>query len=496
VDGVNVRSLLRRYLVLVGVCALLGGMVGAYLELRQPPGYVATIRVFAYSGQGDRIPVSQTTTLAIQKMDTYGRLVSSTRLSQRIVERLNLPVSPRALASNTSAALDKDTVVMTVKVRASSKEDARAAADVLPDELTRLVNQLSDVSVSDPVATIFTTIDGPDVVKSTSMRRLALSVVLGLVIGAAVGLAAAAVRDRSRGPRSPEALSAMVGAPVLGIIPGARLRWNGAVGRDRAAPSSMRGLPRRTWARASSVLRPGVSSGRLTGARPEVEQPTSWLAGLDESQRLAFHRLARNLAALSDRTERLVMVCAATQGTGATTVATGLAAAIAERGQRAVLVDAQFTVPGVAATLSLAEGSAPRGRGDTARPACVSGVTGLDVISLHVDDPGALTVEGRRAIHSELAKLRHDYDVVVVDTAPVLARSDLPSLVDAADAVLLVVNQMASSSGDVAAAVEVLRAVGASNFGMVVNKADPKTLNQALLLSGIVDASHPAVRSS
>ena len=212
-------SLLRRYAALVALCAVIGGGVGAFMELRSASAYVATIRVFATSKGADNVPISQTTTLAVQRMESYVRLADSTRLADRLISRLGLGMTPGALSARISANLEKDTVIMTVTVGADTADQARAIAEALPSEYTSLVNQLVDVPVSAEDATIFTTIDGPDVGKSSSPTRLGISIIFGAVLGGAVGMAIASVRARRLAGRTPLGVSSLTGLPVVGVIP-------------------------------------------------------------------------------------------------------------------------------------------------------------------------------------------------------------------------------------------------------------------------------------
>ncbi len=234
-------SLLRRYAALVAVFAIIGGGVGAFMELRNASAYVATVRVFATSKPSDNIVVSQSATLAVQRMESYVRLADSSRMADRLISQARAPTTPAALASRMSASLEKATVIMTVTVGADTADEARAIAEAVPSEYTSLVNQLADVPISSNDATIFTTIDGPDVGKSSSPTRLALSIIFGVVLGGALGMAVASVRARRLAGRTPEGVGELTDLPVVGIVPAARCRRRTTTApatRCRAGPSA------------------------------------------------------------------------------------------------------------------------------------------------------------------------------------------------------------------------------------------------------------------
>ena len=446
-DRYNAWAAVRRSWILVLIPALLGLGAGGYFELSKPSAYVATIRVFANSGQADSVQVSQSTSLALQRMGSYVKLADSTEFAQRLVTKLDLPESASLVAQRISANLEKDTVIMQISVGGTTRDEAERIADALPAEYTSFVNELVASTTSSRGTVVFTTIDGPRVHRATSVAKIGLSSAFGLFVGLAMGLALALARSRRQVGRSPAALSALTGAAVVGIIP-------------KLSESSMR---------------------HSTSAESE------------ELLRLASHRLARNLPYLGVPANGVVVVTAATQGAGTTKVAVGLAGALAQRGERVLIVDAAFS-----SSLSALLGV------DVRYPASavIRGGTDLDKALVHVQQPRRIDFLSYGAKHglehspaerqreSEMyGELRSRYDSIIIDAAPVLARAEAPIGLEHADAVLLVVDHASNSPQVVRAAGDALVAMTSTPTGLVVNKAAVDVIPREQVMSGVVLAS-------
>jgi Mrp family chromosome partitioning ATPase len=76
------------------------------------------------------------------------------------------------------------------------------------------------------------------------------------------------------------------------------------------------------------------------------------------------------------------------------------------------------------------------------------------------------------AIERLLARLRQQFDHVILDTSPVFASDDVANLAPRADGTLFVVRNGLSRSGPVAEALELLSRRQAKILGVVVNGAD------------------------
>ncbi len=436
-------ELVRRSIIAILICTLLGGILGFFMVNRSPAGFESSVLVYANSNKAERLPVSGGGTLAVQRMESYVRLAGSSKLGEQVVNRLHLTRSPNAVANSMSATLDKDTVLMTIRVTAPTKEEAEQIAGILPEEYTLLVRQLVGTSANDDFATVFTTVDGPSTSETRSLFKLALNTIFGLVLGAIVGLALASLRARlDRGVRSPDALRELTGLPVVGIVP-------------ESPPVDLR-------------------------HRTDAEGLPRWNA---------YQRLALNLEHLTPgRDRRLVVVTSAVHGAGTSETAAGLAASLADYGHRVVLVDANWRDDALIRAFGL---SSTTGLGDViSRSVPVSqaltrvpGDADLSVLGSGTGD-GELTPVMRRELARVLADLRYGYDAVIVDCPPVLASMDAATAVRTADSVLLVTDQYLTPKDEIVAAAKTVRAMGSEATGFVQNRVVPRTIGRSQMLSG------------
>jgi Mrp family chromosome partitioning ATPase/capsular polysaccharide biosynthesis protein len=200
-----------------------------------------------------------------------------------------------------------------------------------------------------------------------------------------------------------------------------------------------------------------------------IDDSTQGVATFSARSREAFRdlRVALDLTA-SPAKYRIIAVCSAMPGEGKTSVARGLALAYCEVGRSVVIVDLDLrrarlaerfglpATPGVSDVVggvasldeakSTIEVSVPAGGKRKTAPAAdlPSTVTGFATeFSLTVIPPGsrpanALAVMEDHRLSEIVAELGEEYDVVIVDTAPLVPVSDAIPVLGYADATLIV----------------------------------------------------------
>ncbi len=194
----------------------------------------------------------------------------------------------------------------------------------------------------------------------------------------------------------------------------------------------------------------------------------------------SYRKLMTNLMySASQPGLRVVVVTSASAGEGKTTTAANLAVAFAQQGRRVVLIDADLRrarihdVFGLGLEPGLTDilvGNATLEQG--IRP---SGIAGLSVIPAGTLPPNPLEFLGGERMRDLLETLRERFDVVLIDTPPVLVTADAALMGVQADGVVLVVR--AGKSERVAArhAVEQIAHLGGRILGAVLNDPDART---------------------
>ena len=184
-----------------------------------------------------------------------------------------------------------------------------------------------------------------------------------------------------------------------------------------------------------------------------------------------FLRLRDSIVHLGgqDRHATLV-VTSARAGEGRTSVAIGLAKAYTAAGRNVVLVDADLRDPQVAELLSVA---ARPGLADVLAGGSLSSALragrhpGLSVLPAAVPEHDASDLVGSERMRLVCQELAARFDVVIVDTPPLLAASDALGLVQEASGVVLVVRMDHTSRRALQRSAQILGRAGANVLGPV-----------------------------
>ncbi|MHB1034190.1 MAG: polysaccharide biosynthesis tyrosine autokinase [Pirellulales bacterium] len=169
---------------------------------------------------------------------------------------------------------------------------------------------------------------------------------------------------------------------------------------------------------------------------------------------------------------RVVMVTSAESQEGKTTLSSQLAASLARSGRRTLLIDGDLRRPAAHRLfeLPLENGLCEVLRGeaevdDVIRPTRVPGLWMIPAGRCDMDSIQALAKE---PIHAVFARLKREFDFIVVDSGPVLSIADSLLLGQHVDAVILSLLRDVSQVAKVYEARERLNAVGIPVFGAVM----------------------------
>ncbi len=279
------------------------------------------------------------------------------------------------------------------------------------------------------------TVRAASVPTAPASPNLRLNLVLGLVIGLAVGVAVAVVRELlDTRVRSTADVEDVTDAPVLGVI-----------GYEADAPE-----------------------------HPLIVQESPQAVRAE-----AFRRLRTNLQFLElGPAARTYVMTSALPGEGKTTTSVNLAITLADSGQRVVLVDADLRRPAVARYLGI-EGSVGLTTiliGKVAVEDAVQpwGNGNLDVIASGEIPPNPSELLGGESMAQLLERLRTEYDVIVVDTPPLLPVTDAAILAKGVGGAIVVVGAGTVHRNQLDTALSALGTVGVRPLGIVVNRVPVK----------------------
>jgi len=314
------------------------------------------------------------------------------------------------------------------------------AATALLNQEAVLKEQLAQMQVSGSVDTgavaLVTPAQAP---ASPSSPKPAQDALLGLAAGLTLGLAAAFLRD-SLDDRltSKEATEHAGGAPVLAMTP--------------AVPSFRRSAP--------LVV--------------TVTEPNSPAAESYRSLRtsLQFARQERQLSSL--------LVTSPGVSEGKTSTLANLGVVFAQAGERVLLVSCDLRRPRIGAFFGLDEQAGltsvlldERTLEEAILP--VPGIDRLSLLPAGPVPPNPAELLGSPRVLDIFTRLRDQYDLVLIDSPPVLPVTDAAILSRQTDATLMLAAAGQTRRADLHRAVEKLDQVGATILGTVLNKVTRQT---------------------
>ncbi|MDN5861799.1 MAG: polysaccharide biosynthesis tyrosine autokinase, partial [Pseudonocardia sp.] len=423
------RVLREQWLVVVIAVVLgLGGAAAAFFL--RAPDYTAKLTMYVSSQEGDNtLDAYQGARLSQQRVTSYVELVTSRRVAADVVRQLNLPLTPDQLAAKVKASSALDSVLIDVAVTDESPELAAEIANTTGTVFVGLVAELErPVDPTRPPAVAVRVVQPAPVPERPSSTGLAVTLALGLLAGLAVGVGGALARNAlDTSVKSPEVLRELADAPNLGTI----------------------------------AFDAEVPKHPLT-VHEDPQSPRSE----------AFRQLRTNLAFVDvDNPHKVLVVTSSMPNEGKTTTLANLAIALAAAGSRVLVIEADLRRPKLSEMLGL-----DRTAGLTtvltgrARPEQVIqpwGSGAFDVLSSGPLPPNPSELLGSNHMEVMLRELRGRYDVILVDTPPLLPVTDAAAVAPATDGAILVCRFKQTTRAQVEAAAEALEAVSAPVLGTV-----------------------------
>jgi len=215
----------------------------------------------------------------------------------------------------------------------------------------------------------------------------------------------------------------------------------------------------------------------VTGLQILAEFPTVGRHDFDRLREPSSYLRTNLLFATQEAHPRVFMVTSSVENEGKTTVARHLAEGFVRYGYRTLLVDADLRAPSVADGYDIV-GSVPEA---ATTESWLSDPGGAHhILTVTLDDDGHLDVIPQfkhvpnapellgRGFRSALGRWQ-EYDVVVVDTPPVLAVADPLTIAPHCTGTVFVVDRHRSDRRKLIGAVDALRRVGVQILGVVAN---------------------------
>lgn len=435
------QVMLRRWFIVLAF-TVAGGLGGLALGNSVGTQYTSeSVVLVAPASTASPNDLSQVSIYISNSLATFAGLATKPVVLAPVLSDLELAETPESLAQRVRTASTTGQALIAISVTDSNRITAARIANAIAASLVEVVTDSSTPPPSTvagaPTATSpvkLSVVQEAETPTDPSGPGTSFFVILGLIVGLALGVAAALIWARvGRGIRDEDDLVRASALPVIGRIP------RGKVSR-------------------SQLLVMDTSS-----TTPIAE---------------AFRSLRTVILTTPSEGRGLHVITSPTAGDARATTATAvnLAAALAESGLQVLLVDAN--VRGVGSPLPL--GSQDRqvtglsevllGSAPIERAIQSTDVPGLALVAAGAPSQRASSRLGSEAARELLADLATRFDAVVFDTAPVLEVADSAALASLADDVILVVSTAAGRRTTVEDALELLDQVDAEVIGTVFTR--------------------------
>ncbi|TMV81511.1 polysaccharide biosynthesis tyrosine autokinase, partial [Thioclava sp. BHET1] len=297
--------------------------------------------------------------------------------------------------------------------------------------------------------------------KAPSSPRKSHILVLAGLLGLVLGLGTVLVREARRATfRRARGLEEATGLPVLGQIP--------------LFPIKAR-------------------AGLLRYLRAK---PASAEADALRSLRTAL------LLRFETRDEKVVMVSSSVPGEGKSSLSLALAASLAQMGKSVLLIEGDLRRRifhhYLADRPAQAKGLASVLRGETPMAVALihDAMTGADILMADEAKGNAADLLSSDAFVALIARLRGDYDLILIDTPPVLVVPEARAIAQLADWIAFVVRWESTSQAQVQNALRLFETVNRPVSGLILNQIDRKRMARYGYRDSIADVSGQGAQGS
>lgn len=422
---------LRERWTIVALAVVLGLLATLSLFLLQPAEYTARTSLYVSAQTGtDPQQAYQGAQLSEQRVTSYNELVTGDRVLSEAAARLGIAESTDELAKHVSATTAEDSVIINIATTDSSPDRAAAIANTVGTVTTEVVAELERPTTPNGVPPVAVRVVQPaQAPVQPSSTGLPLMATLGLFAGLAVGIGAAMLRNAlDTSVKTVEAVTAATGSPNLGVI--------AFDSKTERTPLTVQDDPQ--------------------GRRAE-----------------AFRQLRTNLQFVDvDHPRKVILVTSSVPGEGKTTTVANLALALSSAGTRTLVIEADLRRPKLSQILGIDRQvgltRVLSGRTSLANAIQPWGGGAFDVLASGPTPPNPSELLASNQMRVLLDDARAGYDIVLVDTPPLLPVTDAAAIAPATDGAVILC-RFGQTRPHLGSAAQALRAVGVEPLGTVFN---------------------------
>jgi capsular exopolysaccharide synthesis family protein len=430
-----IRVIRKRWQIIVAVMLVV--LAGAALATAlSPKVYEAQTRLFvSTSGSTDNNAILAGSNFTQQRVKSYADVITTPNVLDPVIQALQLNTTAAKLGAQITATVPLDTVLIEVAVTNTDPRVAAQVADAVGKQFTKSVAELENVTKGQSSPVKVTVVSSPTVpttpISPKPTRNLALGVVLGLLLGLGLAL----LRDLLDTTIKVEKdCSEVTDVPVIGSI----------------------------------AFDPEARKNPLI-VQADPHSPRSE----------AFRTLRTNLQFVDAANHpRSIVFTSSVPGEGKTTTTANLAITMAAGGARICVVEGDLRRPRLLEYMGL-DGSVGLtnvliGQTDLGDALQQFADTSVYVVGAGSVPPNPSELLGSAAMIETLRELESRFDVVIIDTPPLLPVTDAAVLSTIAGGTVVVVGAGRVDRDHLAKSLQSLDAVKGRVLGLVLNLVPTK----------------------
>jgi receptor protein-tyrosine kinase len=421
---------LRRHWKLIFISFVVCTGLAATITARAEPQYASTARLFVSSSPTTTGEAYAGGLYSADRVTAYADIASGQELARRVIDATGVDLTPKELAAKVRASPIPDTVLIEVVVTDTNPADAQFLAQSVSEQLGDFIAELETPPAAS-VPIIKATIVDPATLPTSPVapkpaRNVGIGILLGLVFGFGLSILREILDSSIKAPVEAERIAK---APVLGAI-----NFDPTVTKK-------------------SLLTD------LSSHAPRVE---------------AFRVLRTNLQFVDvDARCKVFVVTSSVPGEGKSTTVTNLALTMAQAGQRVLLVDGDLRRPQVAELLGLESSvgltTVLVGNVSLHEALQSHGPSGVMVLTSGTTPPNPAELLQSKAMHDLMATIRTEFDIVLIDSPPLLPVTDAALLSTLSDGAIMIVRHSKTTRDQLAGSRGHLASVDAKVLGVVFN---------------------------
>lgn len=441
-------KIIRAHWLSIIAITIAGALLGLGWAVLQPRVYTSQASGVISTGVTEDVGMSMVgDNLARSRAVTYVDLGSSRAVAELAAEKIGYTGDPAELISRTTVTNPLNTAMIKVSANAGTPGEARDLSEAWVVSLGEQINIVENKQATGGQASVigFQTLDAASTPSSPSSPNTRLAIAIGFLIGLVLAFGYAMLRSIfDRRVQSISQVQQATGIPVIGTVP-----FHPNFDKERRVIQSKGGNDRSSSSSEEYAIAESIRELRTNLQYMDIDNPP-----------------------------RVMVVTSAIPGEGKSTVVANLANAIAEGGQRVVVVDGDLRRPMVAKIFGILPGIGLTdvlvGQAELSEVLQPWGDTGrLLVLGAGKIPPNPSELLGSNTMHKVLEELSK-HAIVLIDAPPLLPVTDAAILTARTDGAMIITYARRSTIDALNEAISNLERVKGRPLGVIINGVPQK----------------------